>query len=373
METQDKPSVLVLGQTPPPYHGQAVMIQKIVEGNTDLLKKYFVRMNYSKSIDEVGKFNLKKIIDLFKILRNARRVIIREKIQGIYYPPTGAGRIALIRDIVSLLYLRRFKCKIIFHFHAMGLKDNFQRLGLIGKWVFRKAFIDPNLCICISEYNIKDIEFLKPGKICIVPYGVADTGRKQKLYNITNNGLRILFAGNIIPSKGIYILLDVVYSLNKKGYKVKADFMGGMRSKRDEEVIYNYPAVRDGIAIFHGICVGEIKDKLFRQADIFCFPTYYENENFPVVILEAMQYSLPIVSTRWRGIPSIIEEGVNGFMAEPGSKKDFELKLEKLILDKSLIEKMGKNSRNIYEERFTEEIYLRNIFNVLYRVVNSVN
>ena len=37
-----------------------------------------------------------------------------------------------------------------------------------------------------------------------------------------------------------------------------------------------------------------------RDADLFCFPTFYQNENQPVNLIEAMAFGLPVVTTRWR-------------------------------------------------------------------------
>ena len=42
-----------------------------------------------------------------------------------------------------------------------------------------------------------------------------------------------------------------------------------------------------------------------READLFCFPTYYENENQPVNLIEAMAFGLPILTTRWRSLPEL--------------------------------------------------------------------
>ena len=56
------------------------------------------------------------------------------------------------------------------------------------------------------------------------------------------------------------------------------------------------------------------KEETFAKADIFAFPTYYNNECFPLVLLEAMQHSLPVVSTFEGGIPDIVDEGEAGFL-----------------------------------------------------------
>jgi glycosyltransferase involved in cell wall biosynthesis len=50
---------------------------------------------------------------------------------------------------------------------------------------------------------------------------------------------------------------------------------------------------------------------------VFCFPSFFNSEAFPVVLLEALACGLPIVSTRWRGIPSIVDDGECGLLVEP--------------------------------------------------------
>ena len=54
-----------------------------------------------------------------------------------------------------------------------------------------------------------------------------------------------------------------------------------------------------------GLCfLGDQKEQALREADLFCFPTYYQNENQPVNLIEAMAYGLPILTTRWRSCPN---------------------------------------------------------------------
>jgi glycosyltransferase involved in cell wall biosynthesis len=54
-----------------------------------------------------------------------------------------------------------------------------------------------------------------------------------------------------------------------------------------------------------GFVAGPQKKTALREADLFCFPTYYQNENQPVNLIEAMAFSLPILTTRWRSIPEL--------------------------------------------------------------------
>ena len=47
---------------------------------------------------------------------------------------------------------------------------------------------------------------------------------------------------------------------------------------------------------------------------MFCFPTYYENENQPVNLIEAMAFGLPILTTRWRSIPELFPVNYPGLV-----------------------------------------------------------
>ena len=65
-------------------------------------------------------------------------------------------------------------------------------------------------------------------------------------------------------------------------------------------------------------CLGfvseERKSEAFATADLFCFPTYYHAESFGAVIVEAMAFGLPVITTRWRSLPEILPPNYPGFV-----------------------------------------------------------
>ena len=77
-------------------------------------------------------------------------------------------------------------------------------------------------------------------------------------------------------------------------------------------------------------------------ADAFILPSY--NEGLPISVLEAMSYSLPVISTTVGGIPEILKNGENGFIMEPGDKDAIYHAVVSLMEDKSLCKDMGKKS-----------------------------
>ena len=116
---------------------------------------------------------------------------------------------------------------------------------------------------------------------------------------------------------------------------------------------------------FNGVKLNQDKWDFFYQADIFCFPTFFESESFGNVLLEAMMFELPIVSTKWRGIPELVQDNINGLLANPNDSTDLAKKLSQLIQepDKRLI--LGKNGRKKYLEMYTLDKHIQRMNEVL--------
>jgi len=101
---------------------------------------------------------------------------------------------------------------------------------------------------------------------------------------------------------------------------------------------------------------GNIKDN-YSHADILLNTSIYEG--MPNVIMEAMNYGLPIVATDAGDTRYLVKDSENGYLCNIGDYKDIAEMLYKLINDEQLRNNMGKNSRKIIDETFRpEKIFL---------------
>jgi glycosyltransferase involved in cell wall biosynthesis len=166
---------------------------------------------------------------------------------------------------------------------------------------------------------------------------------------------QLLYLSNMQEEKGIFVFLHAIALLHKKGITdFKANFVGKWESKQTElqfQSLVKALGIEDIVA-FLGAKYGDDKHEVLQSANIFVLPTYYRNECFPLSLLEAMQYGLPVVSTNEGAIADIILHEVNGLIAERKSAESLANALEQLLSNPSLREQMGEKSRKIYLERY---------------------
>lgn len=354
--------ILVVGQTPPPYGGQALMIKYMLDAEYEDIKLYHVRMAFSKSFNDRGKFSFYKITHLFEIIFLIWKNKIKYNPDILYYPPSSAPKVALLRDVIILGFTRFLFKKTIFHFHASGLSEELPKYNRIVRAIAYHILSKPNVGITSSEYNPKDGEYLKAKRVDIMPLGIPDLNKDK--VRVFGNGrpLNILFVGLLNCTKGEGFVLDALHLLSKKQKQAHFYLAGRFQSEEYKQVFFQKVEdyhLKDYVH-YMGVVTGEDKKKLFLKCDIMCFPSFFSSESFGMVLLEAMMYQMPIIATRWRGIQSIVDEGKNGFLVDIKNASQIADKLEYFIDHRDQIIMMGNKGRQIFEQKYTVEKYISN-------------
>ncbi len=362
--------VLVVGQTPPPIHGQSIMIKMLLDGKLPGVSLYHVRMAFSEDMNQVGRFRIGKLAHLAVVIFSIIYYRFRYGIRIIYYPPAGPNLVPLLRDIVILLSTRWLFPKTIYHFHACGVSELISRLPWPLKWVAKIAMSRPSAAIQLSELTGSDLQSLAARRVYTVPNAAHDEAKEMNLVSRKREEgepLKLLFVGTVCEGKGVLVLLDALAEAIGAGKKLQLDIVGSFQPTEFQEVVerkVEATGVKQFVQLW-GQQTGADKWKHFAHADAFCFPSHYKSEGFPCVLVEAMCFSLPVISTRWRGIPSIVQHGVTGFLTDTHDSSALSSYLQMLAADPALCVRLGKAGREHYCENFTVEKYiggLRKIF-----------
>lgn len=351
-------SIIAVAQTPPPFHGQAVMNQYLLEGEYSEIQFHHVRMAFSSDIQEVGSFKWKKIFHFVAVFFGIVAARFQTGARILYYPPASPNMVPFLRDCVLLIGTRWLFKKTVFHFHANGLADLYARLPWLLQKAFWLAYEKPALSIAISDYGKRDGEFLKSKGIVLIPNGIPEPSTLSEINKSTPNAMaEILFCGMVSEEKGVGILLEACAKLKQRGASFRCKIVGKAASEVEEkkfkDFIQNHQL--EGTVEFTGPLYDDNKWKAYAGADIFCFPTHYSAESFGLVAVEAMMFALPVVATNWRGLPDIVVDRETGFLVPTKDAKSIAERLENLILDPDLRRTMGAAGRLRYQEKFTIE------------------
>lgn len=112
----------------------------------------------------------------------------------------------------------------------------------------------------------------------------------------------------------------------------------------------------DGV-IFTGFL--EDVPRIIATFDVAVLPSYFEGMGR--VLLEAMAMEKPVVGTRVGGIPDLIEEGLNGYLVDPGNERELASALLSILNDRGLATQMGKAGRKKMTDRFSAGMMVRSI------------
>lgn len=347
---------------PPPIHGVTVLNEIIYNSSviTNDLVKDILKIEFSRNLTTLNRFKLSKFIVFFTLLFRLYDKIKVFKPDFIYFTivPTGLG---FYRDCIFTLLIKYSRVNVIYHLHGKGIREASRNFVLkkLYKYIFS------NSIILISSYGLQRRELdplqLKNAQIYVLPNGVKTNLNSKKITFKKSKPIKLLYVSNISKSKGIFFLLNALLVLKKKNIDFKLDIVGGFLNKSAKNSLENMitsNSLQEHIK-FHGYINETEKDFFFNSSDIFIHPSL--NENFGLVIIEAMQYGLPVISTYEGAIPEIIDNGITGILVNKNDIDELAKKIILLINNDDLRKKLGEKGREKFLKKYTLRTFENNI------------
>lgn len=357
--------ILLLLHLPPPVHGSSMVGQYIKDSlviNQEF-DTHYINLGTSKTIDEIGKNPLGKIKGYVSIVYKTIKQLITNKPTLVYLAINARG-IGFYKDVVIALLVKLFGVQLVLHFHNKGVVLNQENFidNLLYKWVFKNTKV-----ILLSKYLYADIKkYVSETNVYYCPNGIPALNIKEEDKGIDTNTVQMLFLSNLIESKGVHVLLDALSILKNKEINFECNFVGGegdITAKAFNDKVQELKL--ETRVCYLGKKYDAEKIAIFKNSDVFILPTFYEKECFPLVLLEASLFSLPLVSTFEGAIPEIIEDGVNGFLVQPKDNMALADKLELLIKDAPLRAALGGNALKKFNELYSLELFEKNMSAIL--------
>jgi len=264
----------------------------------------------------------------------------------------------LFFSIAKKIYRKR----VIYHVHGGKFSLFYDQANSQLKKKIRHFIEGVDLVICLSKewknyfssnFNIQQIE--------VVNNIIAKPDLSKKMPKKQNRNIKTIFLGTIGSQKGTWDIIDVIVKYKDELLPCFELIIGG---KGDIKKLNDRIRKDDlnNIVTFLGWIRGKDKHEALLDADLFLLPSY--NEGLPISILEAMSYQLPIIATNVGGIPQVVKKFENGFLVQPGNKKELMDSIRYFISNRDKLITFGKKSVELVDNYFPEKVIekLENIY-----------
>lgn len=371
--------ILMIGTMPPPLSGQTLSFEMLL----DKLKYYY----------EVKHINISPQIDLNSFFYNFFRVFnflyyfyylvflcIRNNFYCSYITISQSKK-GFFRDFFFISILSFFKIKIIVHLKGGNYDNFFFTQNFFIKKLIVYSLLKTKKIIVLGK-SIEHIfhfdEKLKD-KIEII-YNCLTFDLPPKIIKkdlISKKKINILFLSNLIESKGYYDILEALNMLKKENIEFDASFCGSFILSSDDTQKYKvsdlkkkfFKKIKDYNLDKNVKYISNLnfKDKIHELliSDIFILPTNYIYEGQPVSIIEALAFRNIVISTKYRSIPDMIDENIEGFFVDYGNPKQIFNKILWIYKNKKLGKQMQDSAYKRYLKQFTIEVHIKKFRNLI--------
>jgi glycosyltransferase involved in cell wall biosynthesis len=320
----------------------------------------FVHLNtqISRSLADKGRRPLAKAI---KSLGQTVRYLIRlvaQRPDVVYLPLTNSESFSgFVRDALVIVPAQLAGARVVFRLHG-GYCHYMRYNGWRGKLV--RAVLGRVTLAMVQGRNLTRIfaDILPPERIAVVVNGIDGAPfEKLAVPDAPAATRRVLFVGLLCEAKGVHDILRAAPTVPEAEFV----FAGEWATPHEHEMAEQL--VREGGLAervrFPGVLTGRAKAEAFAGAAMFVFPSYYRVEGHAVVTVEALAAGLPIVCTDHGALSESVRDGWNGFIVPARDPTALAQRINHLLADGDLRQRMSANCRLLYAERFTLDRFVQ--------------
>ncbi len=296
---------------------------------------YWSRRHEDESLWEKA---LGRAQDLIAVVRRLRRRPV-----DVLFVTTAHNWGALLRDVPLMLTVRSLCSVIVLQFHGSEPEDLMGHGHRLFRMLTRLVVGRADAVLVLSSEELTQWRRFAPEttfRLVTNPF-VSPERPVSRPRRSAGEPVRVLFVGRLEHAKGVDDLIDVVGEL-APAFPLRLELAG-----RADEALQLQRRISaaglDGVVESLGYVEGPALWRLYQEADVFVLPS--RREGFPLVLLEAMAFGLPIVTTGIRGAADHLIDGRNALLVAPGDRRALASALARLLQDADLRREMGAANR----------------------------
>lgn len=330
---KDQLKLLLVGPLPPPTGGTRVLFQ-------NLLASIAHRPGIGVTVVETRPVRSQKIKAVFDLMGQMARI----------FRAVGKADAISLHTTISSLPIRGMLIRMVaalykkpFLVHTFGGTLYRQRYGKIRAGLIRKTLLSASIYLAESKAQVEHAREDGAKRVEWFPNMRPLPAIDEKNIAVDRPCRRFIFLSHVKQTKGIP---ELIAAGERFGDDVTVDVYGPFRDGMTEATFSSCRRVR-----YQGVVAPEKVLEVLGSYDALVLPTYYEGEGYPGVIIEAYMVGVPVICTRWRRLPEIVDNR-SGLLIEPQNTEALYLAMKKLTDDSVLFKQLrlgAFNKRNEFD------------------------
>ena len=260
--------------------------------------------------------------------------------------------------LIALGAAKWFKIPMVLNFHGAELL-------LIKKhaWVapvLRFILSQSQAVFANSSFTAQKINSIRKTEVHCSPYGTTLSSQESTELHPVENKFRILFVGRHIERKGLIYLIQAASKLDSSCFEVRIAGAGDITPELKKEAEIIAPKT----VVFTGKLSSEELKQEYQKANVFVLPAIVDKkgdtEGLGVVLIEAIEYGLPVVASNVGGIPDVIINEQTGLLVEAKNSDALTNAFLKLKSDQALSQKLVSGARAHIRKYFSWKPIIKN-------------
>lgn len=280
---------------------------------------------------------------------------------------TSSASLGLLRDLLMIKTANRKGIKTFIHFHfgripELYVKRNweYKLLNKAVKLADKAVVIDQKSYNTLKNEGFSNIEFL-PNPLAPEVLNIIEDNK-----NIEKQNNKIVFAGHVVPTKGVFELVEACKDIPN----IQVKMLGYVTETMKINLMQKAGDKNDWLEIA-GEQSFETIIKEMLSASVFVLPTY--SEGFPNVILESMACGCPIVASDVGAIPEMLDingKDKCGLCVEPKNIQQLKSAILKMLEDKEFALQCGENAQKRVTENYSMPVVWSQLNSIWKSILN---
>ncbi len=223
----------------------------------------------------------------------------------------------------------------------------------------RNLVLESERIVCCSNYmraEIKSLFNASPSRIVVIPNGVSMSRSAVKDFslNLETEGINdrdqvIFYIGRLVREKGVTTLIRAFLKISQEMPSAKLIIGGqGPQASELQELVEELD-LNDRVW-FTGYVSEELRDWIYRRANVAVFPSLYEP--FGIVALEAMACGTPVIVSDVGGLAEIVSHGETGIKVAPADEEDLAFAILRILSDSYLASRLRFQALRLIKDKY---------------------